>query len=84
MALMYLKTSLFGTAVAYSNDDELCATAAVVMLGCKRRSGGSVPGHQTCKRSRFASDWTLNQEYFVDRALYSDDVFRRRYMLETI
>jgi hypothetical protein len=35
MASMYLKTSLFGTAAAHSNDDELCAAATVVMLGRK-------------------------------------------------
>jgi hypothetical protein len=75
---------MFGTAAAYSNDDELCAATAVVVLGCERRRGGLAPGHQTCKRSRFAADWTLNRDYFVDRPLYSDDVFRRRYMLETI
>jgi hypothetical protein len=75
MTSRYLKTSMFGTTATYSNDDELCGAAAVVVLGCKRRRGGSVPGHQTCKRSRFIADWMLNRDYFVDRPLYSDDVF---------
>jgi hypothetical protein len=75
MTSRYLKTSMFGTTAAYSNDDELCGAAVVVVLGCKRRRGGSVPGHQTCKRSRFIADWMLNRDYFVDRPLYSDDVF---------
>jgi hypothetical protein len=74
---------MFGTATAYPNNDELCA-AAVVVLGCRWRRGGSFPGHQTVKHSHFATDWMLNRDYFVDRPLYSDDIFRRRYMLEMI
>jgi hypothetical protein len=65
MALRYLNFFMFQIVAAYSNNDELCA-AAVVMLGCKWRRGGYVLGHHTVKRSHFAADWMLNRDYFID------------------
>ncbi|KAF0917989.1 hypothetical protein E2562_021686 [Oryza meyeriana var. granulata] len=62
MAWSYVKISMFGTAAAYSNDDEIIAAVAVLIQTPQKRPwGGSVPGHKTYKRDRLAADWQLNQ-----------------------
>ncbi|KAF0927942.1 hypothetical protein E2562_036965 [Oryza meyeriana var. granulata] len=80
MAWSYVKMSMFGTAATYSNDDEIIIAAVAVLIQTpqKRPWGGSVPGHKTYKRDRLAADWQLNQDYFVERPLYSEEHFRRR------
>ena len=50
--------SMFGTAAAYSRDDDIMAAVAVLtQVQKKRRWGGSVPGHKTYKRDRIAANW---------------------------
>lgn len=80
MAWNYVKISMFGTAAAYSRDDEIMAAVAVLTQTPQKRPwGGSVPGHKTYKRDRITADWQLNQDYFVERPLYNEEHLRRRY-----
>jgi len=83
MACWYVKVSSCGTAAASSRkEEELQAVAAVVaMLGQKRRWGGSVPGHKTYDRDRIGGDIRLNNDYFVERPLYNEEMFRRRFRM---
>jgi len=82
MAWNYVKISMFGTAAAYSRDDEIMAAVAILTQTLQKRPwGGSVPGHKTYKRDRIAADRQLNQDYFVERPLYNEEHFRRRYNL---
>ena len=82
MAWSYVKMSMFGTAAVYSNDEEIIAAVAVLtQMPQKRPWGGSVLGHKTYKRDRLAADRQLNQDYFVERPLYNEEHFRRRYNL---
>ncbi|CAD6219012.1 unnamed protein product [Miscanthus lutarioriparius] len=82
MAWSYVKMSMFGTAAAHSNDDEVIAAVAVLtQTQEKRRWGGSVPGHKTYKRARLAAEWQLKQDYFIERPIYNEEHFRRRYNL---
>ena len=76
--------SIFGTAAASSRNDEIMAAVAVLTQVQKKRSwGGSVPGHKTYKRDRVAANCQLNQDYFIERPLYNEEHFRRRYNLWT-
>ncbi|KAF0892366.1 hypothetical protein E2562_015443 [Oryza meyeriana var. granulata] len=82
MAWSYVKMSMFGIAAAYSNDDKIMAAVVVLTQTPRKRPwGGLVPGHKTYKRDRIAADWQLNQDYFVERPLYNEEHFRRRYNL---
>jgi len=82
MAWSYVKMSMFGTAAASSMDNEIMAAVAVLTQTPKKRPwGGSVPGHKTYKRDRIAANWQLNQDYFVERPIYNEEHFRRRYNL---
>ncbi|PUZ44012.1 hypothetical protein GQ55_8G054000 [Panicum hallii var. hallii] len=64
MAWSYVKMSMFGTTAAYSRDDEIMAAVAVLtQMPQKHPWGGS----------------QLNQDYFVERPLYNEEHFRRRY-----
>jgi len=79
MAWNYVKISMFGTAAAYSRDDEIMAAVAVLTQTPQKRPwGGPVPGHKTYRRDRIAADRQLNQDYFVERPLYNVEHFRRR------
>ncbi|KAF0909429.1 hypothetical protein E2562_036158 [Oryza meyeriana var. granulata] len=82
MAWSYVKMSMVGTAAACSNDDKIMA-AVVVLTQTPRKCpwGGSVLGHKTYKRDRIAADWQLNQDYFVERPLYNEEHFRRRFRM---
>jgi len=80
MAWSYVKMSMFGTAAAYSNDEEIIAAVAVLtQMPQKRPWGGSVLGHKTYKRDRLAADRQLNQDYFVEHPLYNEEHFRMMY-----
>jgi len=82
MAWSYVKMSMFGTAATSSMDNEIMAAVAVLTQTQKKRPwGGSVPGHKTYKRDRIAANWQLNQDYFVERPIYNEEHFRRRYNL---
>uniref|UniRef100_J3LR49 Uncharacterized protein n=1 Tax=Oryza brachyantha TaxID=4533 RepID=J3LR49_ORYBR len=80
MAWSYVKMSMFGTVATYSNDSEIIA-AVVVQIPKKRPWGGSILGHKTYKRDRLAADRQLNQDYFVERPLYNEEHFRRRFCM---
>lgn len=67
--------SMFGTAAAYSMDNEIMAVVAVALTQTpkKRPWGGSMPGHKTYKRDRIAANWQLNEDYFVERPIYNEE-----------
>lgn len=75
--------SMFGTAAAYSMDNEIMAAVAVALTQTpkKRPWGGSMPGHKTYKRDRIAANWQLNEDYFIEHPIYNEEHFRRRYNL---
>jgi hypothetical protein len=73
---------MFGTTAAYSRDDEVMAAVAVLTQTPQKQPWeGSVVGHKTYKCDRIAADWQLNQDYFIERPLYNEEHFRRRYNL---
>jgi len=43
--------------------------------------GGSVPGHRVYNCDRAGADKQLMADYFVERPLYNEDHFRRRYFV---
>ena len=61
-------------------EEELQATAVAVsmVLGKKRRWGGSVVGHEVKNREREEVNAQILRDYFNDPPLYGEEHFRRR------
>jgi len=82
MASKYFRLSSLGrSSDLRDEDDEIEAAAAICMLQQKLRRGGSVPGHRVYNRDRASADKQLMADYFVERPLYNEDHFRRRYFV---
>ena len=82
MASKYFRLSSLGrSSDLRDEDDEIEAAAAICMLQQKLRRGGSVPGHRVYNRDRAGADKQLMADYFVERPLYNEDHFRRRYFV---
>ena len=83
MASKYFRLSSLGrSSDLRDEDDEIEVAAAIRMLQQKRRGGGgSVPGHRVYNRDRAGADKQLMADYFVERPLYNEDHFRRRYFV---
>ncbi|TVU14515.1 hypothetical protein EJB05_37989, partial [Eragrostis curvula] len=78
MAMRYMKLSNCGTAASQGRDaDDIEIAAAVLIIGTKRRWGGSIPGHKTYKRDREGANKILNAQYFVEHPIDNPDHFRR-------
>jgi len=83
MAMRYIKLSNCGTAASQGRDaDDVEIAATVLVVGTKRRWGGSTLGHKTYKRDREGANKILNAQYFVEHPIYNPDHFRRRCVRE--
>ena len=84
MASKYFRLSSLGrSSDLRDKDDKIEAAAAICMLQRKRRrgGGGSVPGHRVYNRDHAGADKQLMADYFVERPLYNEEHFRRRYFV---
>jgi len=64
MAMRYIKLSNCGTAASQGRDaDDVEMAATVLIVGTKRRWGGSTPGHKTYKRDREGANKILNAHF---------------------
>ena len=78
-----MKLSNCGTGGSKGRDaDDVEIVAVVQLIDRKRRWGGSISGHKTYKRDRDGANKLLNAQYFVERAIYNADHFRRRCVME--
>jgi hypothetical protein len=81
MECRHIRISCFGTSGSRSMEyEEVEAAAALVILGGKHKWGSSVPGHRMYHRDRNSADKDMMKNYFVERPLYNEDHFRRRFM----
>jgi len=66
MAMRYIKLSNCGTAASQGRDaDDVEMAATVLVVGTKRRWGGSTPGHKTYKRDREGANKILNAQTYI-------------------
>jgi hypothetical protein len=81
MAFKYYRSISCGSAItAMHNDEEIEACVLIVAtMTQKRRWGGYVVGHRSKKRDCISDDIRLNNDYFIERALFNSEEFHRRY-----
>jgi hypothetical protein len=63
---------------------EAAAVVATMLVGVKRRWGGSVRNHIVKNRKRHEIHEQIMRGYFNDSPLYEDEIFRRRYVRQTV
>jgi hypothetical protein len=69
----------WGDDLSSSQGLQLAVAAYALASGRKKRKwGGSVVGHKTYDRERVAAAIRLENDYFGPRALYNEEMFRRR------
>jgi hypothetical protein len=63
-----------------SSEEEEIATIVSRIMGPNKRRGGFVLGHRVINRNRQMGHIRLYNDYFTDQSVYSNELFRRRYV----